>query len=66
MKETKLIGQMVEYEAGGRLYIGRVVDKFSILSKQDNGQELAFDLYLISMPNGKTYKISPVAIKKIL
>lgn len=57
---------MVEYEAGGRIYTGRVMDKFSILSKQENGQELSFDLYLISMPDGKIYKISPVAIKRIL
>lgn len=65
MKDTpEIIGMRVEYEAGGRTYTGRIIDKARILGRdQDEGQ--AFDLYIIEV-DGRIYKVSPAAIKKII
>ena len=65
MINSELIGRIVEYESAGRVYSGRIIDKVRIMGRgEDEG--LAFDLYLISMPNGRIYKISPASIKQII
>ena len=61
-----IIGQLVEYESAGQLYTGRIIDKFTLMDTDEIGHRNTFDLYLICMANGKTYKISPVAIKRVL
>jgi hypothetical protein len=64
-KTENIIGCRVEYDAGGRTYIGRIIDKVRILGRdQDEGQ--AFDLYIVKLDSGRVYKVSPAAVKQIL
>lgn len=66
MLTSEMIGKKIEYETGGRTYQARIVDKITILRTDREGQESAFDLYLVALPDGQVYKISPVTVKKIL
>ena len=64
MKNSELIGQTVEYQGSdGNTYRGRVLDKVRITNSRDHE---FFELYLIAMPNGRVYRVSPMAIKQIL
>ena len=64
MENIEMIGQMVEYEAGGRLYRGRILDKVRIIGKREDAGQ-AFDLYVIECDH-RIFKISPAQIKQLI
>ncbi len=60
-----LIGARVQYESGGQLYQGIILDKVRVLMRGDDIGE-GYDLYLVQIADGKVFKISPAQVKGIL
>lgn len=61
--QNGIIGARVQYESGGQLYQGVVLDKVRVRPHNENGE--AYDLYIIDV-GGKLFKISPVMIRRVI
>jgi len=65
MNNQSIIGKKIEYEASGQVHIGTVLDKFTTLSHRE-GEHVKVELYLVEISGGRTFKISPMQVIKIL
>lgn len=64
MNTSEIIGKKIEYEAGGQVHTGKILDRFRTTAIRQ-GDQVQLDLYLIES-EGVTYKISPMQIKRVL